>query len=59
MTGWEVPQIALFELVDEVATFEIQSCDTDLALENICPFSLDVPVEFTDHTLVKSHVDAG
>lgn len=58
MAAWEVPQVTLLEVIDEVAAFLVKSCNPDFAFKDICPFSLDVPVKFSDHAFIKTHVHA-
>jgi hypothetical protein len=53
---WEVPQVALFEIVDEAAALGIERSDADLALENISPFGFLVPMELADDAFIESHV---
>lgn len=55
----EVPQVALFEVIDEVAAFVVQGGDAHGAVEDIGPFGLLVPVQLADDALAQAHVDAG
>lgn len=55
----EVPEIALLEVVDEVAAFVVKSSNANLSFKDVCPLGLLVPVKLTNNSLVKSHVDAG
>lgn len=57
-TAGEVPQVALLQVVDEVAALIVESSDTDLTVKNVCPLGLLVPVKLTNDALVEPHVDA-
>ena len=54
----EVPQVALLEVVDEVAALVIDPRDADLAGQDVGPLGFFVPVELADGARVESHVDA-
>jgi hypothetical protein len=56
---WEVPQVALLEIVDEAATLGVEGGDADLAFENISPFGFLVPMELADDPFIESHVHTG
>lgn len=56
-TAREVPQVTLLQVVDEVAALVVESSDSDLAVKDVGPLSLLVPVKLTNDTLVESHVD--
>jgi len=55
----EVPQVALLEVVDEVAALVVEGRDADLAVEDVGPLGLLVPVQLADDAAVEAHVDAG
>jgi hypothetical protein len=47
-TAGEVPQVTLLEVVDEVAALVVERRDAHLAVENVRPLGLLVPVELAD-----------
>lgn len=53
----EVPQVALLEVLDEVAALVVERGDTDGAVEDVGPLSLLVPVQLADDALAQAHVD--
>jgi len=46
------PEIALLQVIHEVAAFIIQSRDAHLSIENIRPLSFLVPMELASNTMV-------
>jgi hypothetical protein len=57
VAGGEVPQVSLLEVIDKAAALGVKSSDADLALEDVSPLGLLVPVELTDHTVFETHVN--
>lgn len=55
----EVPQVALLEVLDEVAALVIESSDTYGAVEDVSPLGLLMPVQLADDALAQAHVDGG
>lgn len=53
---WEVPEVALLEVIDKATTLGVERSDADLALENVRPLSLLVPMQLTDNALVQTHI---
>lgn len=58
-TAGEVPQVALLQVINEVAALIVQRRNAHLAVENIGPLGLLVPVQLADDALAQTHVDAG
>lgn len=56
--GGEEPEVALFEVIDKVATLGVDCSDADIAIEDDGPFVGAVPMEFSDATIDKAHIDA-
>lgn len=54
----EIPEVTLFKVVDEIATFGVKSGDTNFTFEDIGPLGLHVPVKLSDDAFVQTHVDA-
>lgn len=50
---------ALLEVVNKVAALVVESRNADLAVQDVRPFSLLVPVKLSDDALPKTHVHAG
>lgn len=45
------------EIIDEVAALVVKRCNANLAIEDISPLSLLMPVKLTNDTFIKAHVD--
>jgi hypothetical protein len=59
MARWEVPQVALFEIVDEATALGVEGGDADSAFEHVRPLGLLVPMKLADDAFVQTHVHAG
>lgn len=51
------PEITLLQVVDKVATLVVESCDADLAVKDIGPLGLLVPVELANDAFTEAHID--
>ena len=54
----EVPQIPLFDVPNEVSSFGIESSDSGGSSEHVCPFGVFVPVQLSNCSGFKTHIDA-
>jgi len=49
----------LFQVVNEGATFSIESCDSNLAFKDIRPLGFFVPMQLSDYPFLETHVHTG
>lgn len=57
-TAGEVPQVALLQIVDEVAALVVKRRNAHLSVEHVRPLGLLVPMQFANDALAQAHVDA-
>jgi hypothetical protein len=55
----EVPQVALLEVAKVGASLVVEGGDADLAVEDVGPLGLLVPVQLANDARVEAHVDRG
>lgn len=52
----EVPEIALLQVVHEVAALVVDGSHTDFSVQDVSPFGLLVPMELSYDPFVEPHV---